>query len=136
MPTFGPFYPQDSMYYKTEDQRIKLFNSMMSEDLGKSYTLPMCKEVCDMCRGEGEISNRSIDGNGLDPNDPDLDEEFWENYRNKVYSVVCDECNGLRVVNVVDEDLLSEEILKQWVDFNKEIDSDVSYHLSEMRMGA
>lgn len=132
----GPYYAQDSMYYKTADQRILMFNEMMSEELGRRYSLPMCKEVCDVCQGEGSISNRSIDGNGLDPNDPDLDDDFWNDYRAGVYDVVCDECNGLRVINVINESIVDSDILSEWEKFNTEIDNDVAYHLSEMRMGA
>lgn len=136
MYNIGPFYKQDSMYYKTMEQRICLFNAMVSEDLDRPYSLPMHKEICDVCRGEGKIVNRSIDGNGLSPNDYDLDEDFWDGYRSGHYDVICDECNGLRVIDVVDSEVMSVEMLKAWDDFNDEIDSDVAYHLSEMRMGA
>lgn len=132
----GPFYAQDSMCYKTMEQRISLFNEMMSEELDRPYSLPMHKEVCDVCRGEGKMVNRSIDGNGLSPDDYDLDEDFWDDYHSGYYDVTCDECNGLRVIDVVDSEAMSAEMLKAWDDFNDDIDRDVAMHLSEMRMGA
>lgn len=62
-------------------------------------------EVCDRCRGEGKHVNPAIDGNGITQSEAlDLDEDFWESYRDGAYDVTCEECRGKRVVLVVDED--------------------------------
>src|SRR4051812_13986312 len=100
----GPYYAQDSMYYRTQDKLVEEFNEMMSENLGEPFKLPTHKEVCETCRGKGTMVNRSIDGQGLSQEDFDDDPDFEEAYRSGVYDVRCDECKGNNVVDVVDEE--------------------------------
>lgn len=76
--------------------------------------LPTRMEVCPDCHGKGHHVNRAIDGNGLSYDDPDLDDEFWENYRSGVYDVTCDTCHGRNVVEVVDEERCTPAQLDKW----------------------
>jgi hypothetical protein len=84
------------------------------DDNGQFIKLPTHMEVCPGCHGKGSHVNRAIDGNGLDPHDPDLDEDFWDDYRSGVYDVTCDTCHGRNVVEAVDEERCSPEDLERW----------------------
>ena len=61
--------------------------------------------ICATCHGKGTTVNPAIDGNGLDPHDPDLDADFWEDYHGGVYDIPCG-CNAgkVLVLNVDPED--------------------------------
>lgn len=88
--------------------------------------LPTHYEVCDRCRGEGKHVNPAIDGNGLtrDQIDEMGGDEFMEQYMGGMYDVTCEECKGLRVVKVVDEELLDREQREEyqsWVDYQNEL---------------
>lgn len=73
--------------------------------------------VCHRCHGNGSHVNPAVDGNGLSPDDPDLDEDFWDMYRSGGYDVPCEECNGLRVVPVPDPDMNSAEAMQNYEEF-------------------
>ncbi len=77
--------------------------------------VPSKKEVCDRCRGEGSHVNPSIDGNGLTAEDFAEDPDFEESYFAGHYDVQCEECGGVRVVDVIDYEQLNEE-QKGWVE--------------------
>lgn len=74
----------------------------------EQVVFPAHYEVCYRCRGAGKHVNPSIDGHGISREEFDMDPEFEENYFAGVYDVVCDECNGLRVVAVIDKTLPPE----------------------------
>lgn len=106
------------------------------DDEGNEIKLPSHKEVCHRCQGEGKHVNPSVDGNGLDPNDPDLDEDFWEGYMGGAYDVRCEDCNGNNVIDVVDEDALSPEVKEAFEDWrNSHYDTEAIYRMERM-MGA
>ncbi len=132
----GPFYQQDSMYYRTGNQLVDEFNEYMTDTLGHDFRLPTKKEVCPQCDGEGKMVNRSIDGQGLSMDDPNLDEDFWEGYWGGRYDVVCDECRGNNVVDVVDESRLDPDMLREWQDWTQSNWECVQENLAELRMGA
>lgn len=132
----GPYYAQDSMYYRTHDQMVRDFNEIMSDELERKFELPVAKEVCPICEGEGKIVNRSIDGNGISADEFYDDPDFAEDYMSGVYDVTCDECNGLRVVDVVDESRLDEETIERWYSFQQNVHDSVAEQLAEMRFGA
>jgi len=135
MNAIGPYYAQDSNYYQTPDELVRSFNEYMSEDLGVTFRLPTHKVVCPQCGGDGMMVNRSIDGQGLDPNDPDLDKDFWEDYLSGRYDVRCDECYGNNVVDEVDEARLPEDILVQWHSWCESSYDMVQEQLAELRFG-
>jgi len=133
----GPYYAQDSNYYRTQDEMVRDFEDYMTEESdGTPFRMPTVKEVCPNCQGKGTMVNRSIDGHGLSMDDPDLDEEFWEGYWGGNYDVVCDECKGNNVLDVVDESRLDPEIVKEWHDWQRDVSDSVAEQLAEMRMGA
>lgn len=69
----------------------------------ETVLLPVKKEVCSRCRGEGKHVNPNIDGNGITADEmEELGDEFRENYMSGLYDVPCEECKGERVVDVVD----------------------------------
>ena len=71
------------------------------------------KEVCGRCRGEGCHDHPAF-SNGFTSSEWDeacRDDEDWaENYKSGMYDVRCEECGGLRVVDVIDEDKLSAPV--------------------------
>jgi hypothetical protein len=81
--------------------------------------LPAKFEVCGRCRGEGTHVNPNIDGNGLSREDFEEDPDFEEAYFSGVYDVECEECKGLRVVPVVDEEKANPKLLKLYQDDQK-----------------
>lgn len=133
----GPYYAQDSYCYRTQDQLTQEFLEHIKDNFEITVQFPVVMEVCHICRGFGVITNRSIDGNGLDPNDPDLDEEFWDEYiRGNAYKVTCDECNGNNVVPAIDWQNVPLWLHKEWDEYCREYHDSLNYHLSEMRAGA
>lgn len=123
--------PEDLLGYYDEEA------DLTDEDDGCHFVkLPTKMEVCPGCHGKGIHVNRAIDGNGLDPNDSDLDEDFWEDYRSGVYDVVCDTCHGKNVVEVVDEDRITDEQRQKWEAHCREAWDCHAIWLSEVRMGA
>jgi hypothetical protein len=81
--------------------------------------LPTKKEVCWSCNGEGTTTSHvECDGGGFTSSewaeacydDPD----FADHYMSGVYDRPCNECEGLRVIDVVDEDSLEPHILKEY----------------------
>lgn len=97
---------------------------------------PSRKEVCPRCHGNGTHVNPGVDGNGLDPYDPDLDEDFWDDYRSGVYNVTCEECGGRNVVDVFDESALRPDVLKAWEEWQREMWESYSISAQERAMGA
>ncbi len=79
---------------------------------GKEIQLPTCWAVCDRCHGEGKHSNPAIDGNGITASEMAEmcyeDESFAENYFGGVYDVTCHQCDGKRVMKVVNLGAMSD----------------------------
>lgn len=75
------------------------------------HELPAKYEVCDRCRGEGSHVNPSIGAITSSEWADDWDDESREDYMRGAYDVPCDECNGARVVLVVDENSADKEVL-------------------------
>lgn len=96
-------------------------------------TLPTRKEVCHECNGEGQSSAYlgSFSREDLD-NDPDFAESYFAGH----YDRTCTVCNGLRVVDVVDEARLTPEELKAWQDHCTEVRETRQMYEMERRMGA
>lgn len=79
-------------------------------------TLPCKYEVCPVCRGKGTTVNPAIDGHGISAEEFEEDPDFRDDYMNGVYDVPCRECDGLRVIAVVDEQAADPELLKHYHD--------------------
>lgn len=82
--------------------------------------LPAIKAVCPCCGGEGTTVNPSIDGNGLTGEDmEELGPDFRESYLAGDYDVRCPECNGNRVLDILDWERLSpklQEAVQEYID--------------------
>ena len=77
--------------------------NILDKDWNKvKMNMPAHYEVCGRCRGNGKHSDPAIDGNGLPQEMIDDDPEFLGDYMEGRYDITCTECNGLRVVPVVD----------------------------------
>lgn len=103
---------------------------------GEDVEVPVVFEVCGTCDGKGSHVNPSIDSNGLSREDFDEDPDFAEAYFEGRYDVQCNECDGRRVVPVVDEARASMEQVKYVHD---KIEADAQYEAecaAERRMGA
>lgn len=75
-------------------------------------------EVCGRCRGEGKHVNPAIDGNGITASEMDeLGDDFRDGYLGGVYDIRCQECDGQRVVAVVDETKNSPELLAKYYEY-------------------
>jgi hypothetical protein len=105
------------------------------------HELPTIYEVCGRCRGEGKHTNPSIDGHGISEEEWERDWSYEEreDYMNGVYDVQCYECNGLRVVAAVDEELLKmndPKLYKAWREWQQEEWDYQQMVASERRYGA
>lgn len=98
--------------------------------------LPVKLDVCPNCQGKGSHVNRNIDSHGITAEEFAEDPDFEEAYFSGVYDVPCDECKGLRVVEVVNRDACTPEILKE---YDEQLQEDCDYQTqcaAELRMGA
>ena len=93
--------------YNKRTKTIKV-TAWVDEESGdtEEISLPACMAVCDLCEGEGKYTNPSMDFNGLDTSD--MDKEEIENYFMGTYDICCKQCNGKRVVPVIDRNAISE----------------------------
>lgn len=72
--------------------------------------IPVELIVCTSCDGKGSYVNPNIDRNGIDPDDFDLDPEFFEEYRGGVFDIQCAHCYGLRVIPVPIEEEMRKRV--------------------------
>ena len=101
--------------------------------------LPGKFEVCDRCEGRGKHVNPAIDEHGLSRDDFDQDPDFEEAYFSGRYDVRCYDCNGLRVMPVVDEQKLTKREKVLYDSHCDRLADDASYAWEasqERRMGA
>ena len=105
-------------------------------DDGEVVRIVTTFEVCECCRGTGTTVNTNVDGHGLTRADFDEDPDFERDYFAGAYDVICHECKGLRVIEVIDEDRNDEEVLEEyWEDKRVEAEIDAVYE-AERRLGA
>jgi hypothetical protein len=83
---------------------------------GETVMLPAHYEVCGRCHGsgvhdcwEGGVTQEMSD-------DPD----FFEDYASGMYDAGCTECEGKRVVAVIDRDQMSEELRERYDEHERE----------------
>lgn len=106
--------------------------------------LPAKYEVCYRCDGGGTHVNPNIDGHGISAEEwhNDWDEEERELYMAGAYDVSCEECNGKRVLLVVDEDAIehaSQEVKDAFESYQHQARCDAEYEAEcamERRYGA
>ncbi len=77
--------------------QTEAFTFPLNDNEEFSGYLPVQYVVCPRCEGSGAHVNPSIDGNGLSE-ELRADYDFMEDYMAGVYDIVCECCNGKRVV--------------------------------------
>ena len=82
---------------------------------GEVFNLSSKFIVCPYCLGAGGYCNPEIDGNGL-PAHLLMDSYFMEGYKAGHYDVVCIECKGDRVIEVVDEESIDPETYARYTE--------------------
>lgn len=97
--------------------------------------LPAKYEVCDCCGGKGTRCNLGAmtgsEYHEICHEDPD----FPEDYKSGMYDVRCEECKGLRVVSVIDEDQLDERTRTRLHKHYDELAADAAQRRTELRYG-
>jgi RecJ-like exonuclease len=104
------------------------------------HEFPSKKEVCHRCDGHGKHTNPAIDGNGITASEwaDEWDEESRENYMSGVYDVTCETCNGLNVVDVIDESRFTEAdkvAYEEYLEYQKAEAYYAAECAAEQRMG-
>ena len=105
------------------------------DDEGAEHELPVRFAVCDLCQGRGSHVNPSIDAGGISAQDFADDPGFYEDYMCGQFDVQCNECHGLRVVQVVNRDACDPELLAA---YDAEMKADAEFAAecaAERRMG-
>lgn len=76
--------------------------------------LPCHRIVCDRCEGTGSHVNPNIDGHGISSEEFDQDPDFRESYFRGDYDVNCHQCEGNRVVDVVNYEALTPKMQRRY----------------------
>ena len=94
-------------------------------------------DVCPTCDGVGHYVNPSIDSHGISEDEwcGEWDEDEREGYLSGRYDITCGECNGNRIVPVVDEDRNSKELVDRVNNYIDELYCSAREQLHEREMG-
>jgi len=107
----------------------------LSHEDGSSETvsLPTHFEVCPRCHGKGahDCWEGGMTGDEMAEQGP----EFFEDYMSGVYDTRCTECDGKRVVEVVDIEQLSPELRAAYERTERELQDMYAMEAAERRMG-
>jgi DnaJ-class molecular chaperone len=100
--------------------------------------LPTRFALCPSCEGRGATSHHvECDGGGFTSSEwAEQDEDFREDYLAGRYDRPCDACNGLRVIEVVDESRLDRRTRKAWRDQCRDDADHDAIRRAEIAMGA
>lgn len=100
--------------------------------------LPTRFEVCPRCEGNGKHDHPAFSNGitGEEWNGPDWDDESREAYMSGGYDVHCEECNGERVVPVLDRERCTPEQLKAFDEQEEDERQTRAEEAMERRMGA
>jgi len=101
------------------------------------HTFPSKNEVCPTCEGFGTHLNPSIGNHAytMEEFNESFDEEGKEEYfrRGGIYDVTCEECKGNKVIQVVDEDHLSDEQKKLYAEWEEQEEERISDERADAR---
>jgi len=94
-------------------------------------------DVCQTCMGAGHYVNPSIDAYGISSDEwyGEWDEEDRDHYMSGGYDISCAECDGSRVVPVVDEQRNSKELVERVNNYIGELHCSARERLHEIEMG-
>jgi len=107
--------------------------TMGGEDYDEEVELPACYEVCPECEGRG-VHDHPAFRNGISAEGFAEDPDFREDYFRGHYDVPCSECDGKRVVLVVDESKLSAAQLERYQEWQADDIAYRSERAAEQRM--
>lgn len=130
---YGPLCPKNTIY---DHEKMQISIPIIDDDEEYIATFPAIYEVCDTCRGRGKHVNPSIDSHGITFQE---DPEFAESYFSGVYDTTCFECQGRRVVLMINEQYLSESQKEDLERFHEWQEDEMIYRATceaERRMGA
>jgi hypothetical protein len=121
------------------------------------FEVPVEAQVCPCCRGEGKVTDPSIDAGGLtweqvrefdSPSEWDEAMEGWEDYDEDApprrtgnlyldghFDVTCPECNGQNVVRSPDLKVLASPLREYVQRYEEGLDADLAERMAEFRMG-
>lgn len=122
--------------------RFEIDNGEGEEDSIRVIELPSTKALCSDCKGEGTVLNESMRYHCYTQEEvDDLEDDFQEEYfkRGGIYDVQCPTCKGLRVVDVVHEDILTQAQKKDYEIYLDMLDDREAYEREcamERRWGA
>jgi len=99
-------------FYTGPDQTARDFEAYVTEETGEAFRLPTSKVVCGRCHGEGvhDAWDGGMTASEMDEQGP----EFFEDYMAGHYDRTCEECHGKNVVDEVDRERMSAEVLAAW----------------------
>jgi len=113
MLTFTDHGDRTGHYYGCDDEGDE-------EATAFEVQLPVKYEVCWRCDGAG-VHDHPAFSNGITSSEwVEWDDDEQQAYMNGRYDVQCEECKGLRVVQVVDEEKIPEEYKEAWAQRAKE----------------
>lgn len=118
----------------TEIDTRRLVGTFTDGD-GTEHEVRLKFEVCDACEGRGRYVNPSIDSHGLSGDDFAEDPDFAEDYFSGVHDVCCRQCDGERLVAVVDPDRNSKEMVAQIEEAEQDAWADARNSVREREMG-
>jgi len=122
----------------TATKELTIYDDETDEETVEDFTFNIRFEVCSLCNGKGSHVNPSIDSGGLSQDDFDYDPDFEEDYHSGRHDVSCNQCNGKRVVPVIDDRSLTDDqkralkIMEEYAEDERRHHAEV---MSEMRMG-
>lgn len=135
-----------SKWYRVKEERGTItleFSAYTEDDTEETFTVPGVYEVCGHCSGTGRSSAHL--GSFTQEEWDQESHEFREDYLNGVYDRECPQCQGKRVVAVMDERAArhlakySEEAARALRLFLERVQDESEYEAmcaSERRMGA
>jgi len=117
----------------TNRQQREFMQEVAREEFGS--TIPMRKEVCPSCHGNGSYVNPNIDSHGIGVDEFYEDPDFEESYLAGHYDMTCEECEGTNVIDVVNKDFATPEMVKFVADWYTDYYESLAEQEAEMRMG-
>jgi RecJ-like exonuclease len=102
-------------WYLTFDEANMVAVVCIYEDNGDEtqVEVPVKYEVCPTCDGKGTHVNPAIDAGGITSSEwEEWDDEDRESYMSGAYDVRCYECQGKRVVPVLDRDRTDPKVVE------------------------
>jgi len=126
----------DSLVLSVDEKRMQATLRDPDGDGDEEWGEVPCRyDVCPTCQGRGRHVNPSVDCDGLTADDFAEDPDFATDYLDGCYDVPCFECDGNRVVVVLDRDAIDPADLERIDRWNAARARDRQEAMWERRMG-